>query len=117
MKKILALELSIAIPACTLLGCRRSDNAGGNAYTYNSYTAALATNWNPHTWEMNADQGILNYLSTPLADMTVKDSKTGEYQWIFVAATGIQDVTAEHQGDLEKYQVILPAGKTPSEIQ
>ena len=117
MKKILALVLAFAIPACTLLGCRRSDNAGGNAYTYNSYTAALATNWNPHTWEMNADQGILNYLSTPLADMTVKDSKTGEYQWIFVAATDIQDVTAEHQGDLEKYQVILPAGKTPSDMQ
>ena len=48
--------------------------------------------------------------------MTIKDSSTGEYQWIFVAATDIQDVTKDHQSDLSKYPVILPTGKTPADI-
>ena len=115
MKRILSLLLAAALTAGMLSGCRGSDDSAGR-YTYNSYTNALATNWNPHTWEMNADRGILDYLSTPLADMTIKDSKTGEYQWIFVAATDIRDVTKEHLSDLEKYAVILPEGKTPADI-
>ena len=76
MKRILSLLLAAALTAGMLSGCRGSDDSAGR-YTYNSYTNALATNWNPHTWEMNADRGILDYLSTPLADMTIKDSKTG----------------------------------------
>ena len=116
MKKKLSLFLAVAMLAGLAAGCSPSGSAGMNAYTYNSYTSALATNWNPHTWEMNADQTILDYLSAPLADMTVKDSTTGEYQWIFVAATDIQDVTKDHQDDLTKYPVILPDGKTPADI-
>ena len=116
MKRILSLALGIAMLASLLAGCKLGGNTNADGYTYNSYTSALATNWNPHTWEMNADQSILSYLSTPLADMTVKDSATGEYQWIFVAATDIQDVTKDHQDDLSKYPVILPAGKTPADI-
>lgn len=116
MKKTVCLALAVVMLVILLAGCQTQKGGDGTLYTYNSYTSALATNWNPHTWEMNADQSILNYLSTPLADMTVKDSKTGEYQWIFVAATDIQDVTKDHQGDLTKYQVILPEGKTPADI-
>ena len=116
MKKILSCILAMAILVSLLAGCKLGGSANADGYTYNSYTSALATNWNPHTWEMNADRSVLDYLSTPLADMTIKDSSTGEYQWIFVAATDIQDVTKDHQSDLEKYPVILPAGKTPADI-
>ena len=116
MKRIFSLTLALTLLAGSLAGCKLGGNTNADGYTYNSYTSALATNWNPHTWEMNADNAILGYLSTPLADMTVKDSATGEYQWIFVAATDIQDVTKDHQEDLTKYPVILPAGKTPADI-
>ena len=85
-------------------------------YTYHSYTAALGTNWNPHTWETNADDSIQSYVSAPLADLTIKDSSTGEYQWIFVAATDIQDVTAQHQDDLTKYNCTLPEGVTADQV-
>ena len=116
MKRIFSLTLAMALLVSLLASCKLGGNMNADGYTYNSYTSALATNWNPHTWEMNADQSILNYLSTPLADMTIKDSATGEYQWIFVAATDIQDVTKDHQSDLSKYPVILPAGQTPADI-
>ncbi len=87
-----------------------------DTYTYNTYTTALGTNWNPHTWENQADSGVLGYIEAPLADITVDDSENGIYQWIFVAATDIQDVTADHQDDLTKYNCNLPEGKTAADI-
>lgn len=87
-----------------------------DTYTYNSYAEALGTNWNPHTWEMNADNTISSYVLAPLADLTIKDSEAGEYQWIFVAAEDIKDVTAENQADLTKYNVVLPEGKTADQV-
>ena len=77
-------------------------------YTYRSYSTSLGNNWNPHTWETNADSGILGYLSSPFVDMSIKDSVTGEYQWVYEMATAVTDVTATHQGDLTKYPVDLP---------
>ncbi len=124
MKKIIALLLAVVMCFSLLVSCKddanvensdnpqnsQSSNQGSETtepyeiqYTYNSYSSSLGTNWNPHTWEMTADDTILSYVSTPLADMTIKDSETGEYQWIFVAAEDIIDVTAEHQDDLVKY--------------
>lgn len=119
MKKFLALLLALCM-VLSMVACSSKDNGDasdntGNTdpanpdvvtadtYTYNTYSTALGTNWNPHTWEMNADDTVLSYLLVPLTDLTIKDSETGEYQWIFVGATDIQDVTAAHQDDLVKY--------------
>ena len=74
-----------------------------DTYTYNTYMAALGTNWNPHTWENSADSTVMSYIEAPLTDLTVLDSEAGSYQWIFVAASDIKDVTADHQDDLVKY--------------
>lgn len=118
MKKFLTIML-VAMMAMSLVACGGKTDDTNTAYepqyTYQSYSSSLATNWNPHTWEMNADQSILLYLSTPLVDMTVKNSETGEYQWIFEAATDIKDVTAEHQDDLTKYAVNL-GDKTADQV-
>ena len=118
-KKILTIMLT-ALMALSLVACGSKTDSNETAYepqyTYQSYTSALAQDWNPHTWEMNSDSAILGYLSTPFVDMTVKDSTTGEYQWIFEAATDIQDVTAEHQDDLTKYNVNLPEGVSAEEV-
>ncbi len=139
MKKHIALLLAVVM-TLSLVGCGNSEpsdpSTGGSSsvessvaggsedatttasdtYTYNTYMSALATNWNPHTWEMNSDSTVMGYIETPLADITVKDSEAGEYQWIFVAATDIQDVTAEHQDDLVKYNCTLPDGATAEDI-
>ncbi|MBR6186341.1 MAG: hypothetical protein IKQ41_08780 [Clostridia bacterium] len=115
MKKAVSLLLILAL----MLGCvsALAENAQAPAtYTYHSYASSLGNNWNPHTWETSGDSDILDYLSTPLATMQVKDSENGIYQWIFEAATEINDVTAEHQDDLTTYQCTLPEGKTAADI-
>lgn len=103
MKKIIAIALVLVMALGIFAGCQQTKPAEAKTYTYNSYTTSLGTNWNPHTWETNADSSIMSYIETPLADMTIKNSETGEYQWIFVAAEDIKDVTKENQADLEKY--------------
>jgi len=136
MKKLLAMLLALAmvlsLAACggndapaetqaapeTTAPVVEADTNGipAGTYTYNTYATALATNWNPHTWEMNSDSAVLGYIETPLADMTIDNSEEGIYQWIFSAATDIKDVTAEHQDDLVKYGSTLPEGKTAEEV-
>ena len=132
MKKLLALVLAVVM----VLGMVACGNTTPNAtngsdpattttpiageaasYTYKSYMSALGTNWNPHAWENSNESTILSYLETPLAKMTIDNSAEGVYQWVYEAATYVKDVTAENQGDLTKYQVTLPEGKTAEEIE
>ena len=85
-------------------------------YTYNSYSTALGSNWNPHAWETSADESMLGYISSPFVTMEALDTEEGLYQWVGEMATGIKDVTAEKQDLLTKYNVTLPEGKTASEV-
>ena len=109
IKNVVSLMLVVVMlaTACiSAISCgKQPDNKVVDTYTYNTYTSSLGTNWNPHTWENSADSTILGYIETPLADLTAKDTETGEYQWIFLAATDIKDVTADHQDDLVKYGI------------
>lgn len=135
MKKTFALLLAVLMGASVLASCgnnggsstpssstpsssdaSQSTDAAPASYTYNTYSTALGNNWNPHTWETNADDAIQSYLSTPLATMSILDSENGVYQWIYEAATSVEDVTADHQDDLTKYNVNLPEGKTASDV-
>ena len=135
MKKILAMLLALAMvlslaacgsnapaettaPAETNAPAVEADTNGipAGTYTYNTYASSLATNWNPHTWEMSSDSTVLGYIEAPLADMTIENSEEGIYQWVFGAATNIEDVTAEHQDDLTKYGSVLPEGKTAEDV-
>ena len=115
MKKTLALLLAL----CMLLGCvpAMADEAAPEVtYTYKTYSAALGTNWNPHTWEMNADDAVNGYITSPFVTMSILDSEEGVYQWVYEMATSVEDVTAANQADLTKYGVILPEGKTAEEV-
>ncbi len=60
---------------------------------------------------------IMHLMLPPLAKEVVVDTKTGEVQWVFLAATDIQDVTKDNQADLTQYQVTLPRGKTAEEVE
>jgi len=124
MKKILAMLLAVVM-LTSIVACGKdsgevsgtdvsgSDTAGVTYdYTYRSYANSLGTNWNPHSWETNGDDQIQQYLSAPLATMSIEDSANGVYQWIYVAAESVTDVTAANQGDLTKYGVTLPEGQT-----
>ena len=81
MKKLFALVLAVIMVASVFAGCQETKVDLGDGYTYKSYTTALGTNWNPHTWETNVDSDIMAYIETPLVDMSIKNSETGEFQW------------------------------------
>ena len=115
MKKLLAL-LVLVLVTTIFSGCRSEEEVKSGDFTFRSYLTSPATNWNPHAWETDADGEILSYLETPLCDMTIQDSANGVYQWAFLAATAIEDVTATHREDLTKYAVTLPEGKKPEDI-
>lgn len=112
--KIFALLLVVVMCFSVLSSCflfpQEKPEETKAEYTYKGYSTALGTNWNPHTWETNADQGILGYLSMGFASMEAKDTENGIYQWVFEMAESIADVTAEHKSDLEKYAVTMPEG-------
>ncbi len=110
MKRIVCLVLAfvmLAAIAVTAISCAK-DETKTSTYTYKSYTTALGTNWNPHTWETNADDSILSYVSAPFITMEAKDTENGVYQWVYEMATSITDVTKDHKDDLTKYGCTLP---------
>ena len=116
MKKALSLllALSMSLGLAVTTGTAEGETP---SYTFNDYTSALANNWNPHTWETNADDAILTtYLSSPFVTMQAEDTEEGVYQWVYEMATSITDVTATHQDDLTKYNVTLPDGATASDV-
>lgn len=86
------------------------------SYTYNAYSSSLGNNWNPHTWETNADDAVNGYITSPFVDMSILDSENGVYQWVYEMATEVNDVTADHQDDLTKYAVVLPEGTDPASV-
>ena len=113
MKKFLALLLALTM-VLSLAACGGNNNTEEPlTYTYHGSTESLGTNWNPHTWDTNGDNAIMGYVESPLATMSIEDSVNGVYQWVYVAAESVTDVTADHQDDLTTYGVTLPEGQTP----
>lgn len=104
----------LAAVALQLCGCAPVGKAG--EYTYRTYTSALGTNWNPHTWETSADRAVMDYLVTPLVSVLPLDSEEGSYQWSFDMAESVTDVTGEAQGDLVRYGAELPEGASAGEV-
>lgn len=113
MKKIFALIPAVIMVISLLAGCRKETKVDTGEFTYHSYSTALGTNWNPHNWDTGADSAVLSYLQTPLVDLSIKDSREQIYQWIYLAATSITDVTRDHKDDLVKYAVTFAEGRNP----
>ncbi len=120
---VLALVMVLSFAACNNESNNDQSDSQGNSsnetaadsYTFKTYSSALATNWNEHTWESNADDTVRTYLTSPFCTMSILDSENGVYQWVWEMATSIEDVTADHQDDLTKYNVLLPEGQTVEE--
>ncbi|MGI5900837.1 MAG: ABC transporter substrate-binding protein, partial [Christensenellales bacterium] len=87
--------VATALASLTLTGCSRGKNVGKGEFTYRAYTTALASNWNPHSWETNADNSVLDYLSEGFVNLAPKNTQAGEYQWVFDMAESITDVTKD----------------------
>lgn len=122
MKKTKIKLICTALALCatvnltlSLTGCS-GVRAESGAYTFRTYTTALGTNWNPHTWEANADSLLLEYLSTPLVSISIKSSEFGIYTWVYEMAESVEDVTAYCQSDLKKYNVTTSDGQSADSI-
>ncbi len=127
MKKrmlLLALALLLLFSACaapvTPTGTSSTNPGTTTAaqppqtYTYQAlsdWAGGLIDSLNPHTIvQATGTQGdILPLVLPPLAEKVLKDSETGQMQWVFLAATDIQDVTKDHREDLTKYGATLTA--------
>ena len=111
-KRVVAFALScmlLLINISALSGCKRSVGEKGG-YTYNTYVSSLSTNWNPHTWQVNADREIIDYITSPLVSIQPLDTNDGTFQWVYEMASSVADVTAKYRDNLTKYKVNLPSG-------
>ena len=109
MRKV-AVAVLVAVLALVLVACGNKEKYKATTYTYKTYASALSNNWNPHTWETNADSGVLGYITSPFVDLSIKDSKTGEYQWVYEMAESITNVTVDHLDDLTTYKSTVLEG-------
>ncbi len=114
MRNWMKTVASLVLVLCMVMGMTASfaEEATLDTYTYRTATTALGNNWNPHTWETNADDTIQSYLQTPFVTMSILDSENGVYQWVYKMATAVTDVTKDHLDDLTKYNVTLMDGTT-----
>ena len=101
--KLVAVSLGFVLVS-TLAACGKTYSGDGE-YTYRSYSSALATNWNPCTWETNADSGVLSYLEEGLVNLEPSDTTKGIYQWTYDMATSITDITKTSADKLVKYGI------------
>lgn len=113
---IFSAMLAALLPSCLLTLGSCSGGGREGEYTYRTYTTALATNWNPHTWQTNADDSVLDYILSPLVDVSVLDSERGVYQWVYEMAEAVSDVTVSCRDDLYKYGSVLPEGTKYEDI-
>ena len=63
---------------------------------------ASPLNWNPHSWETNADNTFAAYCEMGLVDVTI--GKDGGYEWCYEMADSIEDITKDF-ADKEKWGI------------
>lgn len=86
--------------ALVLSGCGKKQP---DTFTYRAYSGALASNWNPHSWETNADSAVLDYLSEGFVSLQPKDTENGIYQWAYDMAESVTDVTKTSAAQLVQF--------------
>ena len=114
MKRILAFLLAAVLLAVLLPGCAQK-TPSQMTYTYRISTDRLPQQWSAHSITTVSATKLQSLLYAPLCELTVASTTTGAYQWIFVAAAEILDVTEDHAADLQKYASVVPKGETPTE--
>lgn len=107
LKRVLVLAMAAAMTlSLAACGGAKDDNA---SYTYNVYMEASPTNWNPHTWEMNADSEIMSYIEMGLVDVQIAEDGVN-FEWVMEMAEDINDITATY-ADKAKWGITEDAGR------
>lgn len=102
LKRLLCLTLAVVMTV-SLAACGGADDKKNASYTYNQYMEASPTNWNPHTWEMNADSELMSYIEMGLVDVQIADDGVN-FEWVMEMAEDINDITATY-ADKEKWGI------------
>ncbi len=106
-KKILMFLMAVAA-MFVVVSCGGKEPDPGKTekkvYTYNDYTAASPTNWNPFTYQDNNDTQIMNRIGGEFFEFDYKFDENGqiipgEFEVKYSAATKLEDVTAEYDGE------------------
>ncbi len=94
-KKLISAILALAMVFALLPGLSVSASGAENpgTYTFDTYLSEAPTNWSPMYWGGGGNAVVRAHIETPLVEITVKDSEKGEYQWAFLAATSVKDIT------------------------
>ena len=107
LKRVLVLAMAAAMTlSLAACGGTKEDNA---SYTYNVYMEASPTNWNPHTWEMNADSEIMSYIEMGLVDVQIAEDGVN-FEWVMEMAEDINDITKDY-ADKAKWGITEDAGR------
>lgn len=108
LKRVIVLALAAAM-TLSLAACGGGDNKKDASYTYNVYMEASPTNWNPHTWEMNADSEIMSYIEMGLVDVQIAADGVN-FEWVMEMAEDINDITKTY-ADKAKWGITEDAGR------
>ena len=110
MKKILSLVLiGILLLGC-FAGCSGKNTQG--RYTLRAAVTTYLGSWEPIWYDNPQEKAVAALLNCPLWESVIQDTKTGAYQWVFLGAESLEDVTEKHPEDLTKY-----GGETVFEIR
>ncbi len=112
MKKLSALILAAVMLLPVLAGCKKSEPtpppAGGiddgKNYTYNTWTTVSPSNWNELSYQDANDTDLMSYVNSSFFTYDFKFDQNGEiipgeFTIKYMAATGLEDVTAEYKAD------------------
>lgn len=108
-KKILAGVLAVLfVFSAALLGaCSGSDS--NKSYTLNEFLGASPLNWNPHSWETNADNYFAGYCEMGFVDVTIAADGVN-FEWVYEMATAVDDITKDF-ADKDKWLIPADADK------
>lgn len=93
---ILVLVLCVGV----FVACNKEEK-DPMTYTLRDTIGAGPTNFNPHTWETDADNYLAPYTEMGLVDTTIAEDGVN-FKWVYEMATSVTDVTAEYLADPEK---------------
>ncbi len=103
-KKILAGVLAVLfVFSATLLGACGNGSKDNKSYTLNEFLGASPLNWNPHSWETNADNYFAGYCEMGLVDVSIAADGVN-FEWVYEMATDVTDITKDF-ADKEKWQI------------
>ena len=97
---ILAMILVLVLCVGVFAACNKKE-ADPMKYTLRDTIGAGPTNFNPHTWETDADNYLAPYTEMGLVDTTIAEDGVN-FEWVYEMATSVTDVTAEYLADPEK---------------